>query len=164
MWHFADTLFWYQTRVRFNNSWFVFHESSWSFHETYFNRKQRISRIIDSEQTQNYGLYSCKSQIFWRCHNFKNITYDLQHHQFFRGTNVLYHRETIIYYFIYSGVRKVFRKIIQQKYFKETWFVLWYRSVSCREITVMCDTKYLNQYNKLRPFAKYFRKSFSKAI
>ena len=57
------------------------------------------------------------------------------------------HRETIIYYFIYSGVRKVFCKIIQQNYFKETWFVLWYRSVSCQEIIVMCYTKYLNKTN-----------------
>ena len=26
-------------RVRFNDSWFVFQESSWSFHEPYFSRK-----------------------------------------------------------------------------------------------------------------------------
>ena len=25
--------------VRFNDSWFVFHDSSWSFHEPYFSRK-----------------------------------------------------------------------------------------------------------------------------
>ena len=69
------------------------------------------------------------------------------------------HRETIIYYFIYSGVRKVFPKIIQQKYFKETWFVLRYRSVSCQEIIVMCYKIF--KYNKLRHFAKYFGESFS---
>ena len=27
------------SRVQFNNLWFVFHESSWSFHEPYFSRK-----------------------------------------------------------------------------------------------------------------------------
>ena len=25
--------------VRFNDSWFVFHDSSWSFHEPHFSRK-----------------------------------------------------------------------------------------------------------------------------
>ena len=28
-----------KVRVWFNDSWFVFHDSSWSFHEPYFSRK-----------------------------------------------------------------------------------------------------------------------------
>ena len=39
--------------------------------------------------------------------------------------------------------------------------MLWYRSVSFRGIILMCDTKCLNKYNKLRHLAKYLGKSFS---
>ena len=42
---------WLFRRVRFNDSWFVFHDYSWSFHEPYFNGKHifhksyRVNRI-----------------------------------------------------------------------------------------------------------------------
>ena len=38
---------------------------------------------------------------------------------------------------------------MQHEYFKEIWFVLWYRSVLFRGIIVMYGTKYLNKYSKL---------------
>ena len=47
-------------RVRFNDSWFIFHNSSWSFHKPEFSRKH-ISRIIWSEQ--NTRLWPSKLKI-----------------------------------------------------------------------------------------------------
>ena len=101
-----------------------------------------------------------KYQIIWHCLDFKNILInDILHHPFLRGRNVniisykplhkKLQRESIIYYFIYSCARKNFCKIMQHEYFKEIWFVLWYRSVLFRGIIVMYGTKYLNKYSKL---------------
>ena len=50
---------------------------------------------------------------------------------------------------------------MQNKCFKEIWFVLWYRSVSFQGVIVIYDTKYLNKYSKLWKFAEYVGKSFS---
>ena len=52
-------------------------------------------------------------------------------------------------------------KLCNRSTLKEIWFVLWYKIVSFWGIIVMCDTKYLNKYNKLWHFAKYLGKSFS---
>ena len=71
-------------------------------------------------------------QIIRQCRNFKKIlstTSSIIHfsveqkfrkHHFQGLLNNKLQRETIIYYFIYSGARKVkFRKIMQQNYFEE---------------------------------------------
>ena len=43
-------------RVRFNNSWFVFHDSNCSFHQTYFSRKRILHESFRVIRTQDYGL------------------------------------------------------------------------------------------------------------
>ena len=56
-------------RVRFNDSWFVFHDSSWSFHEPYFRRKEIFTSLKTGKQVTNY---------------LKNILInDIHHHSFF---------------------------------------------------------------------------------
>ena len=44
-----------RTRVRFKDSWFVFHDSCWSFHESHFSRKLVF---LESHGKQNTGLWS----------------------------------------------------------------------------------------------------------
>ena len=47
------------SRVRLNDSWFVFHDSSWSFYEPYFRRKHVFLELHRMNRT-HYGLTSCK--------------------------------------------------------------------------------------------------------
>ena len=47
-------LLWKAYRVQFNDSWFVFYDSSWSFHKSNFSRKH-ISQIMQSEQSTRLG-------------------------------------------------------------------------------------------------------------
>ena len=127
-------------RVRFNDSWFVFHDSRWSFHEPYFSRKQ-ISQIIQGDQ--NTRLWSLNLQtstklfdniiilkMFLLTISFIILYFIKQrlgkHHllQSRKQWNDKTRQLTIqafIYYFIYSGVRNTFCKIMQHKW---TWFVL----------------------------------------
>ena len=44
------------TNVRFNDSWFVFHDSSWSFHEPYFSKKHLFHEPKRVNRSQEYGL------------------------------------------------------------------------------------------------------------
>ena len=71
------------SRVRFNDSWFIFHDSSWSFanhilaENTYFlNHIEWTEHKIMVLQPAN------KYQIIWKCYNFKIIFMDNFHHQF----------------------------------------------------------------------------------
>ena len=118
-------------RVQFNNSWFLFHNSSWSFHEPYFSRKH-FHKSYGMNKTQDYGLktYTSVPNYLKKCHNFKIIFMDnFHHHQFLYWAKVLqtsfftklrqFHSnktiQTLIYYFIYSGGRKAFHKVMQHK-------------------------------------------------
>ena len=47
-------------RVQFIDLWFVFHNSSWSFHEPYFSRKHIFHKSYRVNRTQDYGLKTCK--------------------------------------------------------------------------------------------------------
>ena len=47
-------------RVRFNDSWFVFHDSSWSFHEPYFSKKQIFHESYRMNRSQDDGLKTGK--------------------------------------------------------------------------------------------------------
>ena len=47
-------------RVRFNDSWLVFHNSSWSFHEPYFSRKEIFHKLYRKNRIQDYGLKTGK--------------------------------------------------------------------------------------------------------
>ena len=38
-------------RIRFNDSWFVFHDSSWSFHEPYFSKKCILHESYRGDRT-----------------------------------------------------------------------------------------------------------------
>ena len=67
-------------RVRFNNSWFVFLDSSWSFHaseNTYFTNhvEWREHNIMTSKLANKY-------QIIWQCHSFKSTLIDYFHRLF----------------------------------------------------------------------------------
>ena len=48
------------TRVRFNGLWFVFDDSSSSFHEPYFSRKHIFHESFGVNRTQDYGLKTRK--------------------------------------------------------------------------------------------------------
>ena len=45
---------------RFNDSWFVFHNSRWSFHEPYFSRKHLFHESYRVNRTQDYSLKTFK--------------------------------------------------------------------------------------------------------
>ena len=65
-----------ESMVWFNDSWFVFHDFSWSFHESYFGRKH-ISRIIEwIEQTIMVFKPANKYRNIRQCHDFKSILFD----------------------------------------------------------------------------------------
>ena len=52
-----------------------------------------------------------------------------------------------MYYFIYFGARKMFRQIMQHICtLRKLRLVQWYRNLLFREITMVCDTKYLNKH------------------
>ena len=42
--------------VQFNDSWFVLHDSSWSFHKPNFRRKHVFYESYRVDRTQNYGF------------------------------------------------------------------------------------------------------------
>ena len=67
-------------RVRFNNSWFVFLDSSWSFHaseNTYFTNhvEWREHKVMTSKLANKY-------QIIWQCNSFKSTLIDYFHRLF----------------------------------------------------------------------------------
>ena len=43
-------------RVQFDDSWFIFHSSSWHFHESYFCWKQIFHKSYRVDKTQDNGL------------------------------------------------------------------------------------------------------------
>ena len=49
----------YICRIRFNDSWFIFRNSSWSFHEPYFSRKHIFLESYKVNRTHDYGLRTC---------------------------------------------------------------------------------------------------------
>ena len=60
-------------RVWFSDSWFMFHDSSWSFYESVL-AERHISRITWREQHKIMVLKPAhKNKIIGQCHNFKNI-------------------------------------------------------------------------------------------
>ena len=72
-------------KIQFTDSWFVFRDSSWSFHEPYFSRKRIFHEWYRVNVTQDYGLKTCK-----KCHNLKHILInDFQHHPFLYWIKVL---------------------------------------------------------------------------
>ena len=89
-----------QTGFQFNDSWFVFHSSSWSFHESYFRKKHIFDESFRVNRVQNYGLKTCKKStklvdnviilIIQQSHNFENILInDLFRHQTLYWAKVL---------------------------------------------------------------------------
>ena len=121
------------TEVRFDDSWFVFHDSSWSFHESYLSRKHVFDKSYRGTEHKIMVLKPAnKYQIIWYCHNFENILIDnFWHHsisllsksfqisflQIAKTRQLTIQR--FIYYLIYSGVRKVFYKTMLHMFFKE---------------------------------------------
>ena len=76
------------SRLRRNDSWFVFHNSSWSFHEPYLAENTNFTKRL--ERTQHKIMVFkpvSKYQIIRHLHNFKNIFID-DHHPFLYQTNV----------------------------------------------------------------------------
>ena len=72
-------------KIQFTDSWFVFRDSSWSFHEPYFSRKRIFHEWYRVNVTQDYGLKTCT-----KCHNLKHILInDFQHHPFLYWVKVL---------------------------------------------------------------------------
>ena len=60
---YTNITFWkyiFYFRVRYNNSWLVFHDSSWSFYEPYFNRKHIFQESFSVNRTQDYCLKTYK--------------------------------------------------------------------------------------------------------
>ena len=125
-------------RVRFNDSWFVFHYFSWSFEEPNFNRKHIFHKSVRVNRTQGYGIKLFATKLFANAIILKTFLWTISFiiqffieqkfckHHFWRNRkqNDKTRQLTIkafTYYFIYSRVRKAFRKIMQHK---EIWFVL----------------------------------------
>ena len=48
------------SRVQFNDSWFVFQDSSWGFHEPYFSGKDEFLKSYRVNQIQGYSFKTCK--------------------------------------------------------------------------------------------------------
>ena len=71
-------------RVWFKILWFIFHDSSWSFHKPYFRRKCIFHKLYCVNRYKIKVLKSGnKYQIIWQCLNFKNILINnFQHHPF----------------------------------------------------------------------------------
>ena len=143
-------------------------EKTW---ECIFNTNSELlqnhaeKQIMPSKTTVNWLFNDIWCYLFIGCFDWKiGIFQQTVVRVYYIPLNGKLQKETIIYYFIYYGARKVFCKIMQQKYFKEVWFVLWYRSVSCWGIIVICNTKFLNKYNKLWHFAECLGKSFPMQI
>ena len=57
------------SRVRFNNSWFVFHDSSWSFHKPYSCKKHFTNCIGWTEHTTMVLKPTSRHQIIWHWDN-----------------------------------------------------------------------------------------------
>ena len=70
-----------QSRVRFNNSWFVFHNSSWILHKTHFSNKHIfLNYIVWTEHKILVLKLANKYRIIQQYHNFENIFIDNFHH------------------------------------------------------------------------------------
>ena len=118
-------------RICFKDSWFVFHESSWSFQKPYFSRKHIFDELHWVNRTQYYGLKTCKqvpnysvlllfqkhsyqwfpaSSIFLLSKSFVNFAF------YGAGKNKLKRQDkfiqTFIFYLIYSG-----KSILLEKHF-----------------------------------------------
>ena len=79
------------SRVRFNDSWFVLHDSSWSFHETYFSKRHIFHESYRVNRTHDYGLKTGKlvpnySTLTWSQNILIN---DFHHPQFLYQAKVL---------------------------------------------------------------------------
>ena len=48
-------------RVLFNDSWFIFLNSSLSFHKPYFSWKHIFNKLYRVNRTQDYGLKTCNT-------------------------------------------------------------------------------------------------------
>ena len=67
-----------QCKIQFNDLWFVFYDSSWSFHEPDFNRKHIFYKSFRVNRTQNYDLKTCRQVpnylVMSKCqHSFQKI-------------------------------------------------------------------------------------------
>ena len=70
------------TRVWFNDSWFVFCNSGWSFHESYCSRKHFTNNLGWTGHKIVVLKPANKLKIIQQCHNFENILInDFPHHQ-----------------------------------------------------------------------------------
>ena len=132
-WGFKDS-----NRVRFNDSWFVFHDSSWSFNELNFSKKHIFHESYRLSRTYDYDLETYKKVL-----NYSTLS-KFQDHSYRRfptssisllskslvnkiftelkitnWNDETFNIKTFIYYVIHSGARKAFRKVILQK---EIWF------------------------------------------
>ena len=141
--------------IRFNDSWFVFHDSSWSFHKPYFSRKRMFHKSYRVNRTQGYGLKTCKqvpnysimSQILINYLHIIHFFIELKFcKHFFTESKItnwndqtMNHANIFFYCLICSGVRKAFPK-----------------SLSFRESVIMCETKYLSK--QIVEFCKIFSK------
>ena len=116
----------------FNDSWFVFHYSNWSFHESYLAEKTHFMNLIEWTEHNKMVLLNLQTRtkllnnvviltflltILTIIHFFieqKFCKYILRRRKNKQQQNI---REltvqTFIYYLIYSGAREAFRKIIQ---------------------------------------------------
>ena len=120
-----------KNRVWFNDSWFIFHDSSWSFHEPYFSRKKkfqesfRVNRISTKLfnniiilktflLTISFIIQFFIEQRFCKYHLLRS-----QKQQNYKMR--LLTMQAFVYYLIFSGVRDFFHKIMQHK---EIWFVM----------------------------------------
>ena len=111
--------------VRFNDLWFVFDDSSWSFIEPYVSRKYIFHESYEWTEHRIMVLKPAnKYQIIWWCPSFENILInDFQQHSIsllstsfsdiiFTEANIIYCKnrqlniQIFIYYLIYLGARK----------------------------------------------------------
>ena len=154
-------------RFWFNDSWFMFHDFSWSFHKPYFSRKHIFHKLYRVNRTQDYGFRTCKqvsnylalsqfqkhlyrqvlpSSISLSSKRFENVP-------FYRAENKLKRQEstiqTFIYYLIYSGATIAFHEIIQGHLICPIVWKCYFEKLS------LCAKQNI-WINKLQNFAKSF--------
>ena len=118
-------------RVQFNHLWFVFHDSSWSFHEPYFSRKHTFHESFEWTEHKIMILKPANKYQIIRQQWFTLLSIFLSNKSF---GNIIFYRaeitnwkdETINCSNIYLlfdllWCKKTFRKIIQ---LKEIYFAL----------------------------------------
>ena len=124
--------------VQFKDSWFVFHNSSRSFHKPYFSQKNIYHESFSMNRTQNYGLKTCK-----QVQNYSSISkfWKLSYQWFPSSSNALSSKSFVNIIFYRAENNKMISKIINHS---SIWFTLvlekhFLKSCNARKFDLFCS-------------------------